>query len=136
MSGPSRMRSFSAITAGIVVFVALNLPSNAFAQSRLGCEKPNASKMYCRNGKRREVCQSDKQLVWRDTRMLITRGDFIELTVDGGIPSPHCGCIDAEITCVKGGSLECDAVGPECNRALNSGGRFCVANQWGGNTCY
>jgi hypothetical protein len=110
-------------------------PRPGGTETALGCEKPRADSLYCKNGKRREVCSQAGTLVWADTRTPVLRAQFTFLTMDGPIVTPHCGCIDALRACEAAGR-DCSDLTLECSQALNSGGRFCVGNQWGGQTCY
>jgi hypothetical protein len=105
-------------------------------ETALGCEKTSADTMYCKNGKRREVCAAPSGLLWADTRAPVLRGQFTYLTMDGPIPSPHCGCIDATRMCESSGRTDCAQIMPQCNQALSSGGRFCMSNSFGGQTCF
>lgn len=122
----------------VFILALLAVPVNraALAETALGCEKPNAGSQYCKDGKRREACSQSGFLVWTDTRESITRGQFIYLSMDGPVVTPFCGCLDAEAACLKAGRSDCASLPGECTRSLSSGGRFCVANQWSGTTCY
>jgi hypothetical protein len=88
------------------------------------------------DGKGRDVCSQNGTMLWRDTRIPITRGAFNYLAAEGPVVSPYCSCVDLQKSCLDEKKLDCDAMFSECNGALNSGGSFCIPNKWGGQSCY
>jgi hypothetical protein len=58
--------------------------------SMLGCEDKGADPAYCQNGARRAVCSLNGALVWADTRLSVTVGEFGFLASDGPVPKPPC----------------------------------------------
>jgi hypothetical protein len=85
----------------------------------------------------RDVCSKRSTLVWRDNRVAVTTEEFMRIVGPRGtVTAPNCGCIDARIACEAMGQADCDGMMPECNRALNGGGQFCMRNRSGGQTCY
>jgi hypothetical protein len=85
---------------------ALALASLAYAigsgtAHALDCTKSTDS-VYCRDGKMREVFKEADQLVWADTRLAITRGQFSYLVMNGPIDTEYCVCLDLYAMCVAG----------------------------------
>ena len=54
----------------------------------------------------------------------------------GPVVAPYCSCLDLLRACQMDDRSDCDKMSTECNRTINSGGQFCLPNQWGGQSCY
>jgi hypothetical protein len=86
------------------------------------------------DAKQRELCTQGEFILWRDTRIAITRGEFNYL--EKPIVSPPCSCADLKKVCVEEFRDSCDQMENECIGAISTGGNFCIQNKWGGQSCY
>jgi hypothetical protein len=83
------------------------------------------------------LCTRKETLVWRQNRVAVTTQEFMRIVgPNGTVTAPKCACIDARQACEAMRQDDCAAMMPECNRALNGGGQFCMRNRWGAQTCY
>lgn len=94
----------------------------------------SSSSGFAEAGKQRGVCSKNGNLLWEDTRIGISLGEINRLP--SPVPSPPCSCVDLTRECRNAGRADCDALYRECNRAIGSGGQFCVPNQFGAMSCY
>jgi hypothetical protein len=99
--------------------------------------KTSFNATVCRNGKPREVCSQRSLLSWADTRVPITRGEQVFVSLYSPVLAvPPCSCLDVRKSCLSKQGDDCVAMFKECNISVGSGGQFCLPNQWGGTTCY
>jgi len=101
------------------------------------CLSITTTSAYCETSKPRETCSLNGRLLWRDTRMVMTQGQFgYHVQTHGPQPAPPCSCIDLREACLRDARQDCDEMDRECTKVIGSGGQFCLPNRWNGTTCY
>jgi hypothetical protein len=117
-------------------------PANAQSKDDLSIKpamdcKTSPNAQYCRNGRPREVCNDSGLLSWADNRVPLSRLDQNNIILYSPVLGiPPCSCLEVRKDCLSKRSSDCAAMFRECNLSVNSGGQFCLPNQWGGTTCY
>ena len=79
--------------AWLAALVLMTMGSEgAIAQTNAesGCERKDADRFYCHDGKPRPVCFENGHLVWRETHDAISQGELTFLTMGGKVPKPLC----------------------------------------------
>jgi hypothetical protein len=72
----------------VISLLTCAMPAQA---SMLGCErKIGADPVYCEKGERRPTCLAAGYLVWADTRVALSNGEFAFLSSDGPVPRLPC----------------------------------------------
>jgi hypothetical protein len=84
--------------------------------------------------KQRAICWRDGHYLWQDTRIAVTRGEFIYLKKP--VPAVSCACIDLVNECFETDRQDCRLMFSECLNTTAKGGQFCIPNETGGNSCY
>lgn len=64
--------------------------ASAQSAGESACERKDADRVYCQDGKPRPVCSENGHLVWSDTRDALSQGELIFLTKFGAVSKPRC----------------------------------------------
>jgi hypothetical protein len=84
-----------------------------------------------------QICQSHGKFVWADGKAPVS-DEMLRAIIreEGSFTAGYCSCIDLRRDCEAATPGQCLPLLRECNMAIGSGGSFCKANNWGGQTCY
>ena len=84
-----------------------------------------------------EICQSQGKFYWAEGRTIIA-DEMLNAIIreEGTFTAGYCSCYDLRRDCEAETPGQCIPLLRECNGAINSGGSFCKANKWGGQTCF
>ncbi|WP_143039732.1 MULTISPECIES: hypothetical protein [Bradyrhizobium] len=84
-----------------------------------------------------EICQTQGKFVWADGKKPIVDEMLTAIVKEeGSFTAGYCSCTDLRKDCEAETPGACIPLLRECNKAIGSGGSFCKANVWGGQTCY
>jgi hypothetical protein len=84
-----------------------------------------------------EICQSNGKFVWADGKAPVSDEMLRAIISDeGSFTAGYCSCTDLRRDCEAETPGQCLPLLRECNIAIGSGGSFCKANSWGGQSCY
>ena len=84
-----------------------------------------------------DICQNQGKFFWVEGRTLISNETLMAIIrEEGSFTAGYCSFSDLRRDCETKSPKHCLPLLVECNRAIGSGGSFCTANNWGGQTCY
>ena len=84
-----------------------------------------------------DICQTHGKFVWAQGKGPVSN-EMLRAIIneEGNFTAGYCSCYDLRQDCEAQTPGQCLSLLRECNLAIGSGGSFCKANNWGGQTCY